>query len=39
MGIWNYILSFLVYLDTMILSLTNVDGNFYCDKVSWWISN
>jgi hypothetical protein len=39
MVICNYILLFLVYLGTVILSLTNIDGNFHCDKVSWCISN
>jgi hypothetical protein len=30
--LYSLILS--LYLDTMILSLTNIDGNFHCDKVS-----
>jgi hypothetical protein len=30
--LYSLILS--LYSDSVILSLTNVDGNFYCDKVS-----
>jgi hypothetical protein len=30
-----YSLIFSLYLDTVILSLTNVDDNFNCNKVSW----
>jgi hypothetical protein len=29
-----YSLNLSLYLDTVILSLSNVDGNFHCDKVS-----
>jgi hypothetical protein len=32
LGLYSLILS--LYSDTMILSLTNIDGNFHCDKVS-----
>jgi hypothetical protein len=28
-----YSLIFSLYLDTVILSLTNVDRNFHCDKI------
>jgi hypothetical protein len=34
--LYPHILS--LYLDIVVLSLTNIDGNFHCDKESWWIS-